>query len=325
MGLPSCCQRMQPTRSRWISSLRRRNSQGQRDRPDQLQRVVGVRAAGQIGGCAPAGRSSRAQRRPAAAHTASCRAARWRPGARAARRTPRWSGLQPGAAVDQQRLAEGSALSVPGAQRVPVAPLVKDLPGPAQRLLDHVVAEDQAGQVLPVEVTQVMEDREPAEQVASATRNGRTVCSVGRDLAARNSSALEPHSLAQSQSIQAQYDRPVSAQCCRTIAAACAPARRNLASSPWCKAARAASSGSASREIALQRRAVRRGMPVARLRPRPTGPMAEMAAASLSSSSRRRSQPRPAGNSRFLTAPCSLAGAHAGAAFTPARQARPGR
>ena len=64
-----------------------------------------------------------------------------------------------------------------------------------------------------------------------------------------------------------------------------------------------ASSGSTRREIAFQCRAVRRGTPVARLRRKPAGPMAAIAAASPSSSSRLRSQP------------CSA---------RPERQARPG-
>ena len=42
----------------------------------------------------------------------------------------------------------------------------------------------------------------------------------------RNSLLEDPASRAQSQPVQAQYACPLSAQCCRMIPAACAPARK---------------------------------------------------------------------------------------------------
>ena len=70
--------------------------------------------------------------------------------------------FQPGTAVDQQRLADHAgplALGVRGA----VTPPVEDLADPVQRLLDRGRAEDQVGQVHPVEQAHVLEVAEPAE------------------------------------------------------------------------------------------------------------------------------------------------------------------
>ena len=78
--------------------------------------------------------------------------------------------FQPWAAVDQQCLAEGSAQPMPGAQRIPATPLVTDLADPSRRLFDGIAAEDQAGQVQRVEVAQVMEAGEPAEQVGEGDK-----------------------------------------------------------------------------------------------------------------------------------------------------------
>ncbi len=54
--------------------------------------------------------------------------------------------LQPGAAVDQQRLAEHPAPPGLGVGAA-IAPPVEDLTGAVQRLLHRVEAEDQVGQV----------------------------------------------------------------------------------------------------------------------------------------------------------------------------------
>ena len=60
--------------------------------------------------------------------------------------------LQQRAAVDQQGLAEDAAQPVPDAQRVLVAPLVQDPGRLPDRRLNLLLAEDQAGQVQPVEI-----------------------------------------------------------------------------------------------------------------------------------------------------------------------------
>ena len=73
--------------------------------------------------------------------------------------------LQVRAAVDQHGLAEDAAQPVPDAQRVLVAPLIQDPRGLTDRHLNLLLAEDQAGQVQPIEVTQVVEACELAEQV----------------------------------------------------------------------------------------------------------------------------------------------------------------
>ncbi len=101
--------------------------------------------------------------------------------------------FQPRAAVDQQCLAEGSAQPVPGGQRAPVAPLAEDLGDLPARLLDHVTAEYQAGQMQPVEAAQVLEAGEPAKRVSQAATNGRAEASAGSGCAARKSAVPEPH------------------------------------------------------------------------------------------------------------------------------------
>ena len=56
----------------------------------------------------------------------------------------------------------------------------------------------------PVEVAQVWKPVNPPSRYPGATRNGRTDLSAYSVRAAKNSAALDPHSLAQSQSVQAQ-------------------------------------------------------------------------------------------------------------------------
>ena len=81
--------------------------------------------------------------------------------------------FQPRTPVDQQGLAEDAAQPVPDAERILVAPLVQDPGGLPDRCFDRLVAEDQAGQVQPVEVAQVLEAREIAEQVAERDQERR--------------------------------------------------------------------------------------------------------------------------------------------------------
>ena len=74
--------------------------------------------------------------------------------------------------VDQQGLAEDAAQPVPDAERTLVAPLVQDPGRLLDRCFDRLAAEDQAGQVQPVEVAQVLEAGEIAEQVAERDEEG---------------------------------------------------------------------------------------------------------------------------------------------------------
>ena len=77
---------------------------------------------------------------------------------------------QPGAAVDQQGLGQDAGQPVAAilAGLAAVAPAVHHRAGLAHRLLDRLVAEDQLGQLQTVEVAQVLEVAELAEQIAPA-------------------------------------------------------------------------------------------------------------------------------------------------------------
>jgi hypothetical protein len=74
--------------------------------------------------------------------------------------------LQPGASVDEQRLAEPATQAVLVVQRAAVTPAVQGLRRCAHRRLDRGVAEDELRQVQPVEGPQQVEVVEAAEQVA---------------------------------------------------------------------------------------------------------------------------------------------------------------